>query len=116
MRGSSAVDGWWATDARGRKYRFVVEPVAAAGPERDDHAHRPLRQSCAAASAAPNSNAAEAASRRRRVSISVPPLARGGEPRMRSHRYDMADVSLFKFLIQASSRAGHELRTAAMRL
>ena len=23
-------DGWWATDARGRKYRFVVEPVAAA--------------------------------------------------------------------------------------
>jgi hypothetical protein len=50
------------------------------------------------------------------VSISVPPLARGGEPRMRSHRYDMADVSLFKFLIQASSRAGHELRTAAMRL
>jgi hypothetical protein len=22
-------DGWWATDARGRKYRFVVEPVAA---------------------------------------------------------------------------------------
>ena len=22
--------GWWATDARGRKYRFVVEPVAAA--------------------------------------------------------------------------------------
>jgi hypothetical protein len=23
-------DGWWATDARGRKYRFIVEPVAAA--------------------------------------------------------------------------------------
>jgi len=23
-------DGWWATDARGRKYRFVVEPVADA--------------------------------------------------------------------------------------
>jgi hypothetical protein len=23
-------DGWWATDARGRKYRFLVEPVAAA--------------------------------------------------------------------------------------
>jgi hypothetical protein len=23
-------DGWWATDARGRKYRFVVEPVAVA--------------------------------------------------------------------------------------
>src|SRR5262245_26987357 len=22
-------DCWWATDARGRKYRFVVEPVAA---------------------------------------------------------------------------------------
>jgi hypothetical protein len=35
---------------------------------------------------------------------------------MRGHRYDMADVSLFKFLIQASSQAGHELRTAAMRL
>ena len=23
-------DGWWATDARGCKYRFVVEPVADA--------------------------------------------------------------------------------------
>jgi hypothetical protein len=23
-------DGWWATDARGCKYRFVVEPVAGA--------------------------------------------------------------------------------------
>jgi hypothetical protein len=23
-------DGWWATDARGRKYRFVVEPAADA--------------------------------------------------------------------------------------
>jgi hypothetical protein len=23
-------DGWWATDARGCKYRFVIEPVAAA--------------------------------------------------------------------------------------
>jgi hypothetical protein len=23
-------DGWWATDARGRKYRFVVEPTADA--------------------------------------------------------------------------------------
>src|SRR5262249_14459380 len=37
-------------------------------------------QSCAAASAAPRSHAAEAASRLRRVSINIPPSACGGEP------------------------------------
>src|SRR5262245_57687013 len=72
-------------------------------------------QSCAAASPAPKSDAAETASRLRRVSISVPPSARGGEPSDARPSFMTWPMSWpmsrpSNFLIQASCRAGHEGR------
>src|SRR5262249_13949022 len=68
-------------------------------------------QSCAAASAAPKSHAAETASRLRRVSISVPPSARGGEPSdarpsFMTRPMSRASNSLYRHLAAPATRGG----------